>query len=96
MERKKEAGEERIENFIEDVTVQKRTRVGSTTDKPTVEDKIAKEPVYRGKELAACAEKLFGSRQECVMAALMVAGKEECTVSEARELVGEFLGRDVG
>lgn len=96
MERKKETEEQRIENFIEDATAQKLMTVASTIEKSTGGNKIVKPPVYQEKELAACAKELFGCRQECVTAALLAAGKAECTVSEARKLVEKFLGRTVG
>lgn len=57
--------------------------------------KAAKEPVYTAGEFAANAGKIFGTRQECVVAALKAVGKSECTVSEAKEIVGKFLKREV-
>ena len=53
------------------------------------------ESVYPASELAANAKKVFGTRQECVAAALKAAGKTECTVTEAKEIVGKFLKREV-
>ena len=55
----------------------------------------AEESVYPASELAANAKKVFGTRQECVAAALKAAGKTECTVTEAKEIVGKFLKREV-
>ncbi len=52
------------------------------------------ESVYPVDELASNA-KVFGSRPECVMAALRAAGKTECTVAEAREILEQFLTREV-
>lgn len=57
--------------------------------------KVLTEAVYSVKELAANARKLFGTRQECVTAALKAAGKSECTIAEAKEIVGRFLKKEV-
>ena len=51
--------------------------------------------VYPVGELATNAKKLFGSKQECVVAALKAAGKTECTVAEAKKIVEKFLKREV-
>ena len=59
------------------------------------EQKASQESVYSASELAANAKKVFGTRQECVAAALKAAGKTECTVTEAKEIVGKFLKREV-
>ena len=59
------------------------------------EQKTLQESVYPASELAANAKKVFGTRQECVAAALKAAGKTECTVTEAKEIVGKFLKREV-
>lgn len=59
------------------------------------EQKTLQESVYSASELAANAKKVFGTRQECVAAALKAAGKTECTVTEAKEIVGKFLKREV-
>lgn len=59
------------------------------------EPKAPQESVYPVSELAANARKLFGTRQECVAAALRAAGKSECTVSEARTVVEKFLKKEV-
>lgn len=57
--------------------------------------KVTQESVYPVKELAANARKIFGTRQECVIAALKVSGKSECTVSEAKKIVEKFLSKEV-
>lgn len=57
--------------------------------------KAASDPVYSASEFADNAKKIFGTRQECVVAALKAAGKSECTVSEAKMIVGKFLKREV-
>ena len=57
--------------------------------------RAANDPVYSAGEFAANARKIFGTRQECVVAALKAAGKSECTVSEAKQIVEKFLKREV-
>ncbi len=57
--------------------------------------KALTEAVYSVKEFAANARNLFGTRHECVTAALKAAGKSECTTAEAREIVERFLKREV-
>lgn len=59
------------------------------------EKKSPRESVYTINELAANAKKVFGTRQECVMAALKAAGKIECTVAEAKVIIEKFLKREV-
>lgn len=54
-----------------------------------------KESSYSVKELAVNARKLFGTRPECVTAALTAAGKTESTVIEAKSIVENFLKREV-
>lgn len=58
--------------------------------------KTAQQSVYPVNELAANAKGLFATRQECVLTALKAAGKTECTVAEAKEIVERFLKREVG
>jgi hypothetical protein len=53
------------------------------------------ESVYPASELAANAKKIFGTRQECVMAALKAAGKKGYTVTEAKGIVEKFVKREV-
>lgn len=62
---------------------------------PKKEQKAPQESIYPASELAANAKKVFGTRQECVAAALKAAGKTECTVTEAKGIVGKFLKREV-
>lgn len=59
------------------------------------EQKPMHESVYPAGELAANAKKVFGTRPECVAAALKAAGKTECTVMAAKEIVNKFLKREV-
>ena len=51
--------------------------------------------VYSAAELAAKARQLFGTTPEVVTVALKTAGKEAAGVEEAREIVREFLDREV-
>ncbi|MCX4271629.1 hypothetical protein [uncultured Acetatifactor sp.] len=62
---------------------------------PKNKPKAEKESVYPVGDLAANARKIFGTRQECVSAALRAAGKTECTVSEAKAIVEKFLKKEV-
>lgn len=57
--------------------------------------KAPKESVYKVSELAANAKAVFGTRPECVTAALREDGKEEYTVSEAKVAVQKFLKKEV-
>lgn len=57
--------------------------------------KAAGESAYPIGELAANAQKIFGTRQECVMTALKADGRPEYTVTEAKEIVGKFLKKEV-
>lgn len=71
------------------------TKAEVVQEAPQKEQKALRESVYSASELAANAKKVFGTRQECVAAALKAAGKTECTVTEAKEIVGKFLKREV-
>ncbi len=62
---------------------------------PKREKAPGKESVYMAGELAANARKLFGTRPECVMAALKAVGRRECTVSEAEGIVKKYLKKEV-
>ena len=53
------------------------------------------ESVYTAEELANNAKNIFGTRKECVAAALKVANVTECTVSKAKEIVEKFLNKEV-
>ena len=64
-------------------------------NEPKNELKAEKESAYPVSELAANAKKIFGTRQECVSAALKASGKTECTVSEAKVIVEKFLKKEV-
>lgn len=64
-------------------------------ESPVNEQKAQKESVYSVKELADNARKIFGTRQECVVAALRINGKSEYTVSEAKGIVEKFLKKEV-
>ncbi len=66
-----------------------------TGQMPKEKPKAAKDSAYPASDLAANAKKVFGTRPECVSAALRNAGKTECTVSEAKVIVEKFLKKEV-
>lgn len=71
--------------------------VGVATQTKAAEPKkitVSKESVYSAEELAN-APQMFGTRKECVAAALKFYGKKEATVKEAQELIRKFLGKEV-
>lgn len=74
------------------VAAEKQAEAGQ---EPKNEPRAEKESAYPVSELAANAKKIFGTRQECVSAALRAAGKTECTVSEAKVIVEKFLKKEV-
>ena len=53
------------------------------------------ESIYSAEELAAGAETLFGTRPECVAAALREKGITKCTKKEAGDIVGRFIRKEV-
>lgn len=53
------------------------------------------EATYKASELAAKARQMFHTAPEVVTVALRLAGKESCTVEEARQIVLTFLSREV-
>ena len=71
------------------------TKAEVAQEAPKKEQKASQESIYPASELAANARKVFGTRQECVAAALKAAGKTECTVTEAKEIVRKFVKREV-
>lgn len=56
---------------------------------------MQEESMYTLEEFAANAEELFGTRPECVFAALKQKGIMECTKAKAAEIVKAFRGREV-
>ena len=54
-----------------------------------------KESAYMAFELADNAAALFGTRKECVLAALKEAGVQSCTLDRAKELVEKFRKKEV-
>lgn len=74
------------------VVAEKQTEAGQESkNEPKAEIKSA----YPVSDLAANAKKIFGTRQECVLAALRAAGKAEYTVPEAKIIVEKFLKKEV-
>ena len=65
----------------------------NTDTAQSVEKKKSAESRYPASELAREAEKIFGAgvTQDIVTAAFFVAGKNEATKSEAKEIVNSFL-----
>lgn len=74
--------------------VEKKVEVAEEQSAKT-ESRVLQEAVYSVNELAANAREIFGTRQECVVAALRAADKSECTVSEAKKIVERFLKKEV-
>lgn len=80
----------------------KDVRAAETADKAEVtpeqaprKEQKSRETVYTVSEFGANAKKIFGVRQECVLAALKAAGKSECTIPEAKKIVEMFMKREV-
>lgn len=55
---------------------------------------VEHETLYPAEELAK-AHKRFGTKEECVAAALRFYGKKEATINETQKLVKEFLNKEV-
>ena len=68
---------------------------GKATAKPEAKANRPVESEYKVSELAENAKNLFGTRPECVTAALKAAEKVTCTVSEAKDIVKAFLEKEV-
>lgn len=67
------------------------------TETATAEEAVqpVNESVYTAAELAAAAQSVFKVMPECVTAALMRAGKDKATISEAKEIVKKFMEKEV-
>ncbi len=77
-------------------TAEIKAEVGQVQDQTLKEEKkTSQESVYSLQELVENAKKVFGTKPECVAAALLAANKTECTVSEAKEIVNKFLKKEV-
>ncbi len=73
-----------------------KTRTEATREQALKKEQNgSQESKYPINELAANAKKVFGTRKECVVAALRAAGVSECTVAEARAVVKKFLAKEV-
>lgn len=70
-----------------------KTSGANTSQKEKASKKTA-EPVYSAEELSNAADR-FGTRKECVAAALKYYGKDRATVKEAKELINKFLSKEV-
>lgn len=53
------------------------------------------ESMYSAEELATVAGSVFGTSQDCVTAALKVAGISKCTISKAKAIVEAFRKKEV-
>lgn len=64
--------------------------------KPTAPAKAA-EAVYEVREFAGNAEKIFGRKAnaDLVTAAFKISGKTKATLSEAKDIVGKFMSKEV-
>lgn len=89
-----DAAEKHAEQEAEAAAVKKEQAEPAQTD-ARKGYKQPKAPAYSVGELAANAKKLFGVRQECVVVALKAAGKTDCTVSEAEEVIKKFMKKEV-
>ena len=54
----------------------------------------ARNALLRPEELSNAASR-FGTRKECVAAALKYYGKDRATVKETKELVSKFMSKEV-
>jgi len=61
----------------------------------TQEASKKRETVYTAEEFAANAEALFHVKPECVQAAFREKGIRECTKSDARKAVEDFMKKEV-
>ena len=66
-------------------------------DKPAIETSNQTEQIYTAAEFANASEIIFGKKimPECVIAAFKVAGINESTKEEAKDLVDKFLKKEV-
>lgn len=67
---------------------------GANTSQKEKASKKTVEPAYSAEELSNAADR-FGTRKECVAAALKYYGKDRATVKEAKELINKFLSKEV-
>ena len=67
---------------------------GANTSQKEKASKKTVEPAYSAEELSNAADR-FGTRKECVAAALKYYGKDRATVKEAKELVNKFMSKEV-
>lgn len=73
---------------------EKRTANEKTNVPVEKPEKVKKESVYSAAELAKAAHR-FGTKEECVVAALRYYKKVEATIKETEELVKKFLNKEV-
>lgn len=63
--------------------------------KAMVKESPETEAVYTAEEFAENAKSVFGTRKECVLAALKSGGITACSVSRAKEAVEAFMKKEV-
>jgi len=68
-----------------------------TTSEAQAEKAVVAESLYNVEELAEHASSVFGAniRSECVVAAFRHAGKTTAAVAQAKEIVNEFMKKEV-
>lgn len=72
----------------------KTANAQASTKEKAPRKREAVETVYTAEELSNASER-FGTRKECVAAALEYYGKDKATLKEAKELVNKFLSKEV-
>lgn len=92
---KKEAQADNVVEQKEEKGV-KTTKAEGETKIPQTQSKPKKvESQYTVDEFVANAESLFGTKPECVKAALMKKDVAMCTKSEAEKIIKEFMKKEV-
>lgn len=104
----KEASQKKAEDALEGNTAEEgRSTMPDTGKAASPAEKTAgnrsgaqkasksKEAVYTAEEFAANAEALFRVKPECVQAAFREKGIKECTKSDAKKVVEDFMRKEV-
>jgi len=69
--------------------------MSKSTEKTPSQEPTIQEAEYTAQELAAAAEAVFKTKPECVIAAFRVAGIDKATKTKAKEIVTNFLAKEV-
>lgn len=70
-------------------------------EKEVIEEKVntvmehKKESIYDLEELAQCSKQVFHVSKECLISAFLEAKKECATILEAKQIVDNFLNKEV-